>query len=47
MTGGSVVGPFQEAAFTLPVSGLDKPVFTDLLVKTKFGYHIIMLEGRK
>nr|XP_035974120.1 peptidyl-prolyl cis-trans isomerase NIMA-interacting 4 isoform X3 [Halichoerus grypus] len=47
MTRGSMVGPFQEAAFALPVSGLDKPVFTDPPVKTKFGYHIIMVEGRK
>uniref|UniRef100_A0A2K5DHP4 Peptidyl-prolyl cis-trans isomerase n=1 Tax=Aotus nancymaae TaxID=37293 RepID=A0A2K5DHP4_AOTNA len=47
MTGGSMVGPFQEAAFALPVSGMDKPVFTDPPVKTKFGYHIIMVEGRK
>ncbi|KAM7093309.1 peptidyl-prolyl cis-trans isomerase NIMA-interacting 4-like [Molossus nigricans] len=47
MTRGSMVGPFQEAAFALPVSGLDKPVFTDPSVKTKFGYHIIMTEGRK
>ena len=42
-----MVGPFQEAAFALPVSGTDKPVFTDPPVKTKFGYHIIMVEGRK
>ncbi|KAG8507297.1 Peptidyl-prolyl cis-trans isomerase NIMA-interacting 4, partial [Galemys pyrenaicus] len=47
MTRGSMVGPFQEAAFALPVSGLDKPVFTDPPVKTKFGYHIIMVEGKK
>uniref|UniRef100_A0A4X2L4I2 Peptidyl-prolyl cis-trans isomerase n=1 Tax=Vombatus ursinus TaxID=29139 RepID=A0A4X2L4I2_VOMUR len=47
MTRGSMVGPFQEAAFALPVSGLDKPVYTDPPVKTKFGYHIIMVEGRK
>ncbi|XP_003803499.1 peptidyl-prolyl cis-trans isomerase NIMA-interacting 4 [Otolemur garnettii] len=47
MTRGSMVGPFQEAAFALPVSGMDKPVFTDPPVKTKFGYHIIMIEGRK
>ncbi|XP_017379903.1 peptidyl-prolyl cis-trans isomerase NIMA-interacting 4-like [Cebus imitator] len=49
MIRGSVVGLFQEAAlaFALPVSGMDKPVFTDLPVKTKFGYHIIMIEGRK
>jgi NIMA-interacting peptidyl-prolyl cis-trans isomerase 4 len=42
-----MVGPFQEAAFASPVSSMDKPVFTDLPVKTKFGYHIIMVEGRK
>ncbi|KAM9248277.1 peptidyl-prolyl cis-trans isomerase NIMA-interacting 4-like [Dugong dugon] len=47
MTTGSTVGPFQEFVFALPVSGLDKPMFTDPLVKTKFGYHIIMVEGRK
>uniref|UniRef100_A0A2K6N374 Peptidyl-prolyl cis-trans isomerase n=1 Tax=Rhinopithecus bieti TaxID=61621 RepID=A0A2K6N374_RHIBE len=47
MTRGSMVGPFQEATFALPVSGMDKPVFTDSPVKTKFGYHIIMVEGRK
>lgn len=47
MTRGSMVGPFQEAAFALPVSTMDKPVYTDPPVKTKFGYHIIMVEGRK
>ncbi|CAO2593089.1 Peptidyl-prolyl cis-trans isomerase NIMA-interacting 4 [Lemmus lemmus] len=44
MTGGSMVGPFQEAAFAFPVRGMDKPVFTDPPVKTKFGYHIIMVD---
>lgn len=29
MTRGSMVGPTQEEAFSLPVSGMDKPVFTD------------------
>ncbi|KAM6413294.1 peptidyl-prolyl cis-trans isomerase NIMA-interacting 4 [Rhynochetos jubatus] len=47
MTRGSMVGPFQEAAFALPVSSVDKPVYTDPPIKTKFGYHIIMVEGRK
>ncbi|KAM8965040.1 peptidyl-prolyl cis-trans isomerase NIMA-interacting 4 [Sarcophilus harrisii] len=47
MSRGSMVGPFQEVAFSLPVSSLDKPVYTDPPVKTKFGYHIIMVEGRK
>ncbi|XP_075690369.1 peptidyl-prolyl cis-trans isomerase NIMA-interacting 4 [Rhinoderma darwinii] len=47
MTRGSMVGPFQEAAFALTVSTMDKPVYTDPPVKTKFGYHIILVEGRK
>jgi NIMA-interacting peptidyl-prolyl cis-trans isomerase 4 len=47
VTRASMVGPFQEAAFALPVSGTDKPVFTDPPVKTKFEYHIIMAEGNK
>lgn len=47
MTRGSMVGPFQEAAFALPVSSLANPVYTDPPVKTKFGYHIIMVEGKK
>uniref|UniRef100_A0A3B5LNJ1 Peptidyl-prolyl cis-trans isomerase n=1 Tax=Xiphophorus couchianus TaxID=32473 RepID=A0A3B5LNJ1_9TELE len=47
MTRGSMVGPFQEAAFALAVSSMDKPVYTDPPVKTKFGYHIIMVEGKK
>ncbi|KAL1226837.1 Peptidyl-prolyl cis-trans isomerase NIMA-interacting [Trichinella spiralis] len=45
MVRGSMVGPFQDAAFGLPISTVDKPVFTDPPVKTKFGYHIIMVEG--
>ena len=47
MTRGSMVGPFQAAAFALPVSGPDKPVFTDPPIRTEFGYRIIMVEGRK
>ncbi|XP_067853021.1 peptidyl-prolyl cis-trans isomerase NIMA-interacting 4 [Heptranchias perlo] len=47
MTRGSMVGPFQEAAFALSNSTTDKPIYTDPPVKTKFGYHIIMVEGRK
>ena len=47
MNRGSMVGPFQEAAFSLPISTPAKPVYTDPPVKTKFGYHIIMVEGRK
>ena len=47
MTRGSMVGPFQEAAFSLPTSSTDKPIYTDPPVKTKFGYHVIMIEGKK
>ncbi|TEB34175.1 FKBP-like protein [Coprinellus micaceus] len=46
MVRGSMVGPFQEAAFALQPSTVDKPV-TSGLVKTNFGYHIIMVEGRR
>ncbi|XP_052784030.1 peptidyl-prolyl cis-trans isomerase NIMA-interacting 4-like [Mya arenaria] len=47
MTRGSMVGPFQEAAFALPNSTINSPVYTDPPVKTKFGYHVIMVEGKK
>lgn len=47
MIRGSMVGPFQDAAFALPVSNLGNPVYTDPPVKTKFGYHIIMVEDKK
>lgn len=39
-------GPFQDAAFALEPSTLDKPVLSPL-VKTSFGYHIILVEGRR
>jgi len=47
MTRGSMVGPFQDAAFALPVSTLANPNYTDPPVKTVHGYHIIMVEGKK
>ncbi|KAG0177559.1 Peptidyl-prolyl cis-trans isomerase pin4 [Apophysomyces sp. BC1034] len=47
MVRGSMVGVFQDAAFALPPSTCDKPVFTDPPVKSNFGYHIIMVEDRK
>ncbi|CAE6389680.1 unnamed protein product [Rhizoctonia solani] len=46
MTRGSMVGPFQDAAFALTPSTLDKPILSPL-VKTSFGYHIILVEGRR
>ncbi|XP_014788493.1 peptidyl-prolyl cis-trans isomerase NIMA-interacting 4 [Octopus bimaculoides] len=47
MTRGSMVGPFQEAAFALTPSCVNSPVYTDPPVKTKFGYHVIMIESKK
>lgn len=47
MTRGSMVGPFQDAAFALPTSTIGNPKYTDPPVKTKHGYHIIMVEGKK
>ncbi|KAK2723577.1 peptidyl-prolyl cis-trans isomerase NIMA-interacting 4-like [Artemia franciscana] len=47
MSRGSMVGPFQDAAFALEVSSLGNPKYTNPPVKTKFGYHIIMVEGKK
>ncbi|PPQ80563.1 hypothetical protein CVT25_001597 [Psilocybe cyanescens] len=46
MVRGSMVGAFQDAAFALTPSTVDKPI-TSSLVKTNFGYHIIMVEGRR
>jgi len=46
MTRGSMVGAFQDAAFQLTPSTVDKPI-TSGLVKTNFGYHVIMVEGRR
>ncbi len=47
MTRGSMVGPFQDAAFSLSISTVANPSYTDPPIKTQFGYHIIMIEGRK
>ncbi|PLW49759.1 hypothetical protein PCASD_01577 [Puccinia coronata f. sp. avenae] len=47
MTRGSMIGPFQEAAFQLQTSSVGAPIFTDPPIKTNFGYHIIMVEERK
>ncbi|KAF7318911.1 hypothetical protein HMN09_00226900 [Mycena chlorophos] len=46
MVRGSMVGAFQEVAFALTPSTVDKPNYSSL-VKTNFGYHIIMVEGRR
>uniref|UniRef100_A0A914KFZ7 Peptidyl-prolyl cis-trans isomerase n=1 Tax=Meloidogyne incognita TaxID=6306 RepID=A0A914KFZ7_MELIC len=47
MIRGSMVGPFQDAAFALPISSISTPTYTDPPVKTNFGYHIIMVEAKK
>ncbi|KAI5727711.1 hypothetical protein M8J77_005913 [Diaphorina citri] len=47
MVRGSMVGEFQDAAFKLPISTVNNPVYTEPPIKTKFGYHIIMVEGKK
>ncbi|PVZ99672.1 hypothetical protein BB558_004311 [Smittium angustum] len=46
MVRGSMVGAFQDAAFELTPSSCDKPIYTNPPIKTKFGYHIIMVEDR-
>ncbi|RKP24835.1 peptidyl-prolyl cis-trans isomerase NIMA-interacting 4, partial [Syncephalis pseudoplumigaleata] len=47
MQRGSMVKPFQDAAFELRPSTCAAPIYTDPPVKSKFGYHIIMVEDRK
>ena len=46
MVRGNMVGAFQDAAFALTPSTVDKPLVSGL-IKTNFGYHIIMVEGRR
>ena len=38
---GMMVKPFEDAAFELEVGGLSKPV------ETQFGWHLIVLTGKK
>lgn len=38
---GQMVGPFDEAAFILPIGEISQPV------KTQFGYHLIQIQSRK
>ncbi|KAI7835154.1 peptidyl-prolyl cis-trans isomerase NIMA-interacting 4 [Kickxella alabastrina] len=42
----SMTGPFEDEAFRLVPSTTSKPIYSDPPVKTKFGYHIIMVEDR-
>ncbi|KII63996.1 Peptidyl-prolyl cis-trans isomerase NIMA-interacting 4 [Thelohanellus kitauei] len=47
MTRGSMVAPFQDAAFELTPSTVNKPIYTDPPIKTVHGYHIIMVEDKR
>ncbi|KAF8418216.1 peptidyl-prolyl cis-trans isomerase pin4 [Tirmania nivea] len=44
---GSLIKEFEDAAYKLPVSSVNKPMYTTEPVKTNEGYHVIMVEGRK
>jgi peptidyl-prolyl cis-trans isomerase NIMA-interacting 4 len=44
-TRGSLLGDFEKVAYDLEVSTTANPKWGE--VKTKEGYHIIMVEGRK
>ncbi|SCZ91911.1 BZ3500_MvSof-1268-A1-R1_Chr5-3g08214 [Microbotryum saponariae] len=45
MTRAQMVGAFQDVCFTIPVSTCASPIYRE--IKTKHGYHIVMVEGRK
>ncbi|KAK9487037.1 hypothetical protein V1527DRAFT_405057 [Lipomyces starkeyi] len=40
---GSLTRVFEDAAYALPPSTVDKPIYTNPPVKSSFGYHIIMV----
>jgi peptidyl-prolyl cis-trans isomerase NIMA-interacting 4 len=44
-TRGSLNGEFEKVAYELETSTTSNPIYAE--VKTGFGYHIIMVEGRK
>jgi NIMA-interacting peptidyl-prolyl cis-trans isomerase 4 len=44
-TRGSLMGDFEEVAYKLDVSSCNKPVWGE--VKTKEGYHVMIVEGRR
>ena len=44
---GQMIGDFQDLAFQLPVSTSNAPQYNREPLKTKFGYHVIMVEERK
>ncbi|KAK9452650.1 hypothetical protein V1511DRAFT_507103 [Dipodascopsis uninucleata] len=44
---GSLTRVFEDAAYALQPSTVDKPIYTFPPVKSSFGYHIIMVEARR
>ncbi|KAK9262604.1 hypothetical protein V1519DRAFT_57375 [Lipomyces tetrasporus] len=44
---GSLTRVFEDAAYALQPSTVDKPIYTIPPVKSSFGYHIIMVEARR
>lgn len=47
MQKGQLTKIFEEAAFKLSTSSIQKPIYTNPPIKTEFGYHIIMIEKDK
>ncbi|KAM0749988.1 FKBP-like protein [Meredithblackwellia eburnea MCA 4105] len=45
MTRQQMMGDFQNVCFTMPVSTCAAPIYRE--IKTKFGYHIVIVEDRK
>ncbi|KAI5478535.1 hypothetical protein MNV49_005065 [Pseudohyphozyma bogoriensis] len=45
MTRSSMIGAFQERMFTVPVSNSQKPNW--VVIKSQFGWHIVIVEDRK
>ncbi|POY70809.1 hypothetical protein BMF94_6221 [Rhodotorula taiwanensis] len=45
MTRTGMIGVFQEEAFDIPPSEVRRPIYKE--IKSKFGYHIVMVEDRK
>ncbi|KAL8291887.1 hypothetical protein RQP46_002145 [Phenoliferia psychrophenolica] len=45
MTRQQMMGAFQEVCFAMPVSTCAAPNYRE--IKTKFGYHIVIVEDRK
>ncbi|KAK7202657.1 hypothetical protein BZA70DRAFT_285672 [Myxozyma melibiosi] len=44
---GSLTRVYEDAAYALQPSTVDKPIYTNPPIKSSFGYHIIMVEGRR